>query len=208
MDEARAAALARAVAVETGPCGAADPGRGSGVALAPDRILTVAHVVASGGPIEVTTADGSRPADLVRYDPQRDLALLAPLPSLGATPSTPSLLDLDPGTPATIVGAATSGDIDTTVLDLTIIEMDDVRLTTRSTRRGYLVEATTAPGDSGSGLYDQAGNLAGLLFAVSTTGADRSWVTAASEIEAFLIDPSVAGTFTCDPERSRVTRTD
>ena len=209
-------ARARARVVETAGCGAADPSRGSGLAIDDDRILTAAHLVASGGAVTVVDPtrpdDPGRPASVVAYDPRRDLAILAPDDPApddpdpdDRVPSPPELRDLAPEAPATVVGGARSGDVEATVLEVTIIEMDDVRLPTRSTRRGYLIDAVTGPGDSGAGLYDTDGRLAGLLFAVSTVDDGRSWVTAASEIEAFLADDSLRGSFTCDPERSRIT---
>lgn len=200
------AATRRAVVVETGACGSADPTRGSGLAIDDELVLTAAHVVASGGAIEVVGADGPRSADLVAYDPQRDLALVAPNPSLTDIPPAPTSGALAEGASATIVSAGTSGDVPATVLEVLVIETDDVRSPSRSTRRAYLVEAITAPGDSGAGVYDDGGRLAGLLFAVSTTDDRRSWVTAASEIDAFLADEAVRGDFVCDQDRSRVAR--
>ncbi len=104
----------------------------------------------------------------------------------------------------TIVGGTASGDVPFTVVDATTIEMDEVRGTGRVRRSGYLLEARTLPGDSGAGLYDDAGHLVGLLFAVSTEDGTRSWATAAVEIEAFLADDGVTGRFRCDPEQSEL----
>ncbi len=200
-------AAGRAVAVATAACGAADPAEGSGIAIGPDRVLTAAHVVASGGTIELTAGGAAVAATLLAYDPARDLALVRPVDPLDHIPPRPVSGSLAVDDTGTIVGASRSGDLPATVELVTIIEMDDVRSTTRSQRRGYRVDAATGPGDSGSGLYDEAGRLVGLVFAVSSADDDRTWVTAASEIEAFLVDPSVRGAFACDPERSRIART-
>ncbi len=202
-----AAASERAVRLEVGGCGHADASRGSGLALADDLVLTAAHVVASGGPIDIVVDGHSHQGDLVAYDPSRDLALVRPAPRLAAVPPAPTSGTLAEGEPGQIVGAATTGDVAATVTEVLIVEMDDVREPTRSTRRAYLTEAETAPGDSGAGFYDPDGRLIGLLFAVSTTDEARSWVTAASEIDAFLIDEESTGSFACDPDRSKVTRT-
>ena len=86
--------------------------------------------------------------------------------------------------------------------------MDEVRGQRRSTRRGYRIEATTAGGDSGAGLYDRRGRLAGLVFAVSAAGSARTWVTAESEIADFLDEfrgrGEPEGAFICHPARSRI----
>jgi len=197
----------RAVRLETGGCGHADASRGSGLALTGDLVLTAAHVVSSGGPIEVIVDEVGRPAQLVAYDPSRDLALIRPSPPLDGVPPAPASGTLEVGGTGQIIGAATSGDVEATVTEVLIVEMDDVREPTRSTRRAYLTEAATEPGDSGAGFYDADGQLIGLLFAVSTKDEDRSWITAASEIDAFLADDEATGIFGCDPERSRVVRT-
>jgi S1-C subfamily serine protease len=196
----------RAVSVEVAGCGAADPSRGSGLALADDLVLTAAHVVSSGGAIEVVTGDDTHPAELVAYDPRRDLALVRPHPPLTGTPAAPSSGTLAAGQTGRIVGAATSGQVEVMVIESLLIEMDDVRSTTRSTRRGYLTEAVTTAGDSGAGFYALDGRLIGLLFAVSTTDDGRSWITAASEIDDFVVDEEVRGRYGCDPDRSRVAR--
>ena len=93
-----------------------------------------------------------------------------------------------------------------TVTEKTIIEMDEVRGTRRSRRSGYLIDAETDRGDSGAGLYDDVGNFAGVLFAVSTGDSSRSWANAADEVQDFLDDESVAGSFACDPNVSKVER--
>ncbi len=206
------AARSRARVIAVDSCGAADPTRGSGIALADDLVLTAAHLVASGGEVAIEDADDTagadpRPARVVAYDPRRDLALVAPTTPFAGVPPPPARATLGVDGSGTIVAGARSGDVAATVLDVTTIEIDDVRLTSRSTRRGYLVEAATGPGDSGAGLYDGDGLLVGLLFAVSTDDERRSWVTAASEIDAFLVDDTTRGTFACDPDRSRITGT-
>ncbi|MEM7338833.1 MAG: trypsin-like peptidase domain-containing protein [Actinomycetota bacterium] len=195
-------ALARAVAIETGTCGAANPADGTGIALGTDVVLTAAHVVASGGPITIRSTDGEREADVAAYDPRRDLALLTPRPPLTAVPPPPPMLDLAEGQAGTIALAA--GSVPASVVTVTIVEIDDVRATTRSRRRGYIVDARTVPGNSGAGFYDDHGRLAGVVFAVSSEDADRSWVTAASEVDAFLSDTATRGSFRCDPEASRL----
>ncbi|MEM9561767.1 MAG: serine protease [Actinomycetota bacterium] len=194
----------RAVVVATAACGSADPTDGSGIALGPERVLTAAHVVASGGPIELTDDDATVAGVLVAYDPARDLAIVRPAEPFQGIPPPPLSGDLDVDDTGIVVGAARSGDVPAVVELVTVIEMDDVRATTRSRRRGYRIDANTGPGDSGAGLYDDDGRLIGLLFAVSSADDDRSWVTASSEIDAFLDDPSTVGTFACDPDRSRV----
>lgn len=50
---------------------------GSGVVVAPNRVLTAAHAVRSGGGLQAKVGDQLVPAHAVSFDMQRDLALLA-----------------------------------------------------------------------------------------------------------------------------------
>lgn len=224
LDEAEA----RAVRVSTTACGYAPSTDGSGVALGDGSVLTAAHVVAGATEISVLLAQGpdgrqesgqqdtEYPATVVAYDTLRDLALLSVSDPAGAPDDRPPSLisgspplraSLSEGQIGMVVGAATSGNVQFEVEDKTIIEIDEVRGSRRSQRAGYILQAVTKPGDSGSALYDNDGRLAGLLFAVSTGDEARSWATAAEEIDTFLVDQSLTGTFACDPDRSRLVRT-
>ena len=232
---AAANAEGRAMFISTTRCGDAGQSVGSGIALSDGRVLTVAHVVAGATEISVIPAN-ERPvpdtgsesdaesepesvsgtesgsgsdmatATIVAYDPLRDLALLEADLSRWPIPPPPDFEVLRENDAGTIVQGATSGDVTFTVTEKTIIEMDEVRGTRRSRRSGYLVDAVTDRGDSGAGMYSETGSFAGVLFAVSTGDSSRSWANAADEVQAFLDDEAVTGTFACDPEQSKVER--
>ncbi len=208
-------ARSRAVSVATTACGHAPATAGSGVAISQNRVLTAAHVIAGATVVTVGPVEDhgrSATATVVAYDPLRDLALLeADLAGWSVPSRPPALASLAQGDRGTVVGAVGSGatgstDVAFTVAEKTNLVMDEVRGTRRSKRSGYRLDAVTAPGDSGSGLYGRDGRLAGVLFAVSTDDGDRSWATAADEVEAFLADESVVGRFGCDNRRSRLER--
>lgn len=201
-------ARSRAVTIEGSVCGAAGPSAGSGIALADDMVLTAAHVVASADRLEVVRGEDRVPATIVAFDPLKDLAVVEPATPLPSIPEAPDFAALSADDPATVVAAARSGDVSVKVTLATVLETDEVRGTRRSTRDGYLLKAATRPGDSGAGLYDVDGRLVGLLFAVSTNDAERTWATAAGEIESFLADNEPVGAFACDPDRSRVVTAD
>ncbi len=235
--EAQLVADARAVVITATSCGNAARAVGSGVAISPTRILTVAHVIAGSTEVSVTpfaTFEAERsdaatgatddretnaeravfPATILAFDPLRDLALLeidpdawtgaeAPSPFPSEAPVYEVLAARETGT---IIGGVNSGDVAFTITEKTIIEMDEVRGPRRSRRSGYLIDAATDRGDSGAGLYAESGPLVGLLFAVSTGNNRRSWATAADELQDFLGDDSVTGSFACNPDESELER--
>ena len=212
--QAMADAQLRAMLISTTRCGDASQAVGSGIALSERLVLTVAHVVAGATEVSVIptgeraapAADSNTPATIIAYDPLRDLALLEVDLGQWSVPPPPNFEVLASDVSGTIVQGATSGDVRFTVTEKTIIEMDEVRGTRRSRRSGYLIDAETDRGDSGAGLYDEFGNFAGVLFAVSTGDSSRSWANAADEVQDFLDDESVTGTFACNPGVSKVER--
>jgi len=58
---------------------------GSGFVIAPERMMTNAHVVAGTSEVSVETDDGQLDARVVLYDPETDVAVLS-VPGLTATP--------------------------------------------------------------------------------------------------------------------------
>lgn len=198
-------AAQRAVAIRTTACGDTSRAFGSGVMVGPRQVLTAAHVVSGAGKVAVEVGSWSAVGDVVAYDTQRDLALVAvvepiPLPVQGL----PTFARLDVGEGGQIVGAAATGTSPFAVLDRTIIETDDVREPTRSRRAGYVVEAATERGDSGAGVYTSQGELVGLVFAVSAVTENRSFVTASEEVKEFLDEVRAGTRFQCDPAESKL----
>lgn len=147
-------------------------------------------------------------ATVVAYDTRRDLALLD-LGDDGLTPvpDPPLVGHAAAGGKGVIAGAGVSGDVAFTVEERTTIVIDEVRGVDRVRRSGYILDAATVRGDSGSGLYDEDGRLVGVLFAVSSDDGDRSWATAGTEVEDFLVDDEVRGSFACDPDASQLAPT-
>ncbi len=166
---------------------------GSGFAVAPDLIVTNAHVVAGEpvGQTDVLEPNGRRlPADVVMFDPRRDLALLSvrsldenPLPlanpqvgQVGAVFGHPNGQDQVAVTPARVAQEEVAVGRD----------LYDVH----TTRREVLVLASAlAHGDSGGALVDTAGQVVGVAFAISADQPDVSYALATSELRSALAEP-------------------
>ena len=147
-------------------------GAGSGVIYSEDGyIITNNHVISGASSIKVTLHDGTElDASLVAADSQTDVAVIK-VNKTGLTPvsfsdmNTVSVGDLAVaiGNPlGTLSGTATEGIISALEREITI---DGKSMTLIQT------SASINPGNSGGGLFDQYGNLIGLVVAKSS-GSD------------------------------------
>ncbi len=147
---------------------------GSGFVIAPDRVLTNAHVLAGVRSPVVLRDDGTALVGKVTYfDPTADLAVVA-VPGLGrpalpidATPAvgTTGVIDGFPfGGPFTSGGAK--------VLQVGETRVPDVEGSGTSVRSLATVAADVEQGNSGGPLLSAAGHVLGIVFAKSSTTAD------------------------------------
>ncbi len=169
-------------------------------------VLTVAHAVTGSSSVSVTAADGTvGPATVVGVDEEADLALLhADIP--GASP--PDIAAAVAGDTLRMVGAHASGTTAAAVVRAVDITIDAIGDDPGHRRYGYELDAATATGDSGAGLYDRQGRLVGVVFATSTgdgagDGTGSTWATAGGHVRD-LLDRGPGGPWTCDPGASRI----
>ena len=143
-------------------------GAGSGVVYSEDGyIITNNHVIDGASNIKVTLNDGNiHQAQLIATDPQTDLAVIK-IDKAGLDPVTLAKeedlsvggLVVAIGNPlGTLSGTATEGIISALEREITI-EGKSMSLIQTS--------ASINPGNSGGGLFDQYGNLAGIVVAKS-----------------------------------------
>jgi tetratricopeptide (TPR) repeat protein len=128
---------------------------GSGVVIAPDRVITNRHVIEDGAGFRVEHDGKKWPAKLVRVDPDHDLAELF-VAGLGAPVVT--VFDsskLAVGETVYAIGAPEG-------LELTISEGLISGL--RDFDKGLVIQISAAisPGSSGGGLFDSQGRLVGV----------------------------------------------
>lgn len=162
---------------------------GSGVAVAPDRVLTNAHVVLGVDAPTVTDAQrGVHDARIVHLDTARDLAVLAldgadlPVMPLGA--------ELVGGESALVMGHPDGGPFASTpatVQAVGEVPLGDVVTGAASMVDVYTLAADIRHGYSGGPVVDAAGSLAGLVFA-RAPGAD----SVGYALSADSIAPAVA----------------
>ncbi|MGI8870035.1 MAG: MarP family serine protease [Mycobacteriales bacterium] len=164
---------------------------GSGFVFAPHRVVTNAHVVA-GVSVVAIRPDGSAAtvldATVVRYDPERDVAVLD-VPGLSAPPldfaAAPAGSGADaivagyPGDGAFWVGAARIRGVET-------IKGPDIYADQTVHREVYAVRADIRNGNSGGPLLAPDGKVYGLIFAAAADRPDTGFALTYNEIKTDL----------------------
>jgi S1-C subfamily serine protease len=158
---------------------------GSGFVFARDHVMTNAHVVAgvTQGP-EVSAPGGrERPAQVVLYDPQRDIAVLY-VPGLAAAPLH-FARQASAGHNAIVVGYPLDSSITKVAARIGGSEAarsPDIYQTTQVTREIYSVRAVVKPGNSGGPLLAPDGRVYGVVFAAAVSVPDTGYALTASEV--------------------------
>jgi len=151
--------------------------RGAGLLIAPDLVLTAAHVVAGATAIDVIGHAGIEvSAEVVAFDPENDLAVLkVPTTTLG----TAVPLASDPPTEAfageVVVFRQGVAVIEPAqILRRVTINTDDIYRGTPTSRPGYELQAAILPGDSG-GVIVHAGEAVAVVWSRSRLTDARAW---------------------------------
>ena len=158
---------------------------GSGFVIAPDRVVTNAHVVA-GVDQPVVEAPNGQTLDgrVVYFDPEDDLAVIA-VDGLEA-PALALAGSLAPGSDAVVDGYPFGGpfsSIPAEVLAVSNERIMDIYGQDSSVREVYTLAANIQPGNSGGPLLAPSGQVAGLVFARSSEQADLGYAMTNSELQ-------------------------
>ncbi|KJE24425.1 Trypsin-like peptidase domain/Colicin V production protein [Frankia torreyi] len=170
---------------------------GSGFVIAPQRVMTNAHVVAGVRHPTVVLSTGTLPAEVVVFDPDRDVAVLR-VPDLQRPPlrmraSPPAAAE----EPAVIAGYPQDGPYTTVAARVrnhqraraaNIYEHGTV------VRDIYAVRGRVLPGNSGGPLLAPDGTVLGVVFAAAIGDDDTGYVLSAAEVAQPATVGSVAVT--------------
>jgi S1-C subfamily serine protease len=160
---------------------------GSGFVFAPQHVMTNAHVVAGVTQgLTVTTPDGTpRPARVVLYDPQVDIAVLY-VPGLNLTPLQFSD-QAQAGSSAVVAGypldhaftakPARIGGTQNAV-------GPDIYQTGQVNRQIFEIRAQVEPGNSGGPLLSPSGSVYGVVFAAAVDTSETGFALTAAEVAA------------------------
>lgn len=161
-----------------------DAARASGFAVAPDRVVTVAHALGSRQPVEVRTVAGHvRRGTVLRVDAESDLALLAvpnlPVPraTLGRAHAGDRLSVLHASGRATPAGVRRTIEAEVKQFDGSVLS-----------RPALDLAAAIDAGDSGAPAVGDRGQVAGVIFARSEQRAETAYAVDAVRLREWLRD--------------------
>ena len=158
---------------------------GSGFVIAPDRVLTNAHVVAgvTQSLHAVTSGGTSLSAHVVLYDPRRDLAVLD-VPGLTAPPLA-FASQARVGASAIVVGYPLNASFTAVPARVGRVETatgPDIYQVVEVKRQIYGIRARVEPGNSGGPLLTPDGRVYGVVFAASVAVRDTGYALTGAEV--------------------------
>ena len=161
---------------------------GSGFTVAPEVVVTNAHVVAGQRQTSVIRPDGTRLSAVVTaYDPDRDLALLR-VRDLGQAPLP--LGDPDVRATAAVFGhpeGRADLEVSPALIRRQLFAKGFDLYADHTIRRDVLVlAADLRPGNSGSAVVNPEGSVVGVAFAISVVTTDQAFALTTDELEPVL----------------------
>ncbi|MBI4260788.1 MAG: MarP family serine protease [Actinobacteria bacterium] len=173
---------------------------GSGFVAAEGYVVTNAHVVAGMDRPEVLDpAGGSQAATVVLFDPDLDLAIL----SVARTPGPVlSLQDgvVDRGATGVVIGYPQGGGLDweRAAVRRTLSAVGyDIYGRDKVVREIYELQAVVRPGNSGGPFVEPDGDVAGVVFAASTTDRDVGYALTSDQVQP-IVDEATGRTGAVD----------
>ena len=168
---------------------------GSGWVVAPGRVVTNAHVVAGERTQRVRLGGTGRTytAQVVVFDPQRDLAILA-VPGLRA-PALKLGSDVGRGAPAVVAGFPENGPYDVQparVRQVLTATGNDIYGRPGIAREVYSLYAKVRPGNSGGPLLNPSGRVIGIVFATSLDDPKTGYALTLKEAAPVLAKASAS----------------
>ncbi len=156
---------------------------GSGFVYADGRVMTNAHVVAGVSDPEVEIGGDAVSAEVVHYDPDLDVAVLA------VDTSGLPVLDFDdaagPGDGVAILGYPQDGPYDAQpgrVRAEQRLRSPDIYGDGTVIREVFSLRGLVRPGNSGGPIVSSGGDTVGVVFAASVTDGDTGYALTAAQV--------------------------
>ncbi|UGT94601.1 acid resistance serine protease MarP [Mycobacterium ostraviense] len=162
---------------------------GTGFVVAPERVMTNAHVVAGSNSVQVYASGKPLDATVVSYDPSVDIAILA-VPHLSPPPLVFAQEEARTGTSVVVLGYPGGGNFTATparIREAIKLSGPDIyRNPQPVTRDVYTIRANVEQGDSGGPLIDLNGQVLGVVFGAAVDDPDTGFVLTAGEVASQL----------------------
>jgi S1-C subfamily serine protease len=157
---------------------------GSGFVVAPNRVMSNAHVVAGSESVTVEADGKTYDATVVSYDPNADISILD-VPDLPSTPLQFDMQEAPTGTDAVVMGYPGGGEFTATpgrIREIIQLNGPDIYHTTTVTREVYTIRGTVRQGNSGGPLIDKDGKVLGVVFGAAVDDGDTGFVLTSNEV--------------------------
>ena len=157
---------------------------GSGFVIAPERVMTNAHVVAGTDDEVVEVGRGQLTAHVVYYDPEADVAVLS-VPGLDAQPLQFSQQDYTSGQDAIVLGYPLDGPYTARaarVRQRIQLNGPDIYGTQKVTRDVYTIRSTVKSGNSGGPLINPNGQVIGVVFGAAVDDPETGFALTTAEV--------------------------
>jgi S1-C subfamily serine protease len=161
---------------------------GSGFAVAPNRVMSNAHVVAGADTVTVESDGQTYDASVVSYDPFEDISILE-VPNLPSAPLAFADAPAKTGTDALVLGYPGGGEFAATparVRETIELNGPDIYRTTTVTREVYTIRGTVRQGNSGGPMIDRNGKVLGVVFGAAVDDAETGFVLTSKEVSRQL----------------------
>jgi S1-C subfamily serine protease len=161
---------------------------GTGFVVAPDRVMTNAHVVAGADSVAVEASGNPYDATVVSYDPTVDIAILS-VPNLPPGPLAFATTPATSGIEAVVMGYPGGGGFVATparIQELIQLSGPDIYRNATVTREVYTVRARVEQGNTGGPLIDASGQVLGVVFGAAVDDKETGFVLTAKQVAAQL----------------------
>jgi len=172
------------VVLSARPCVGDQDSGASGIVVADERVLTVAHAVVEAAELFVRDRNEVwRRATVRHLDRDLDLAVLE-VTGLRATDM--AVATARSGDHVTMLNSLTTGTASGQVVRRVKINTASIGSDVVTSRRGYELAIDIDPGDSGAGVVDDKDRLVGIIFAQPSRRDGAAWVTDVSVVPDVL----------------------
>jgi S1-C subfamily serine protease len=168
---------------------------GSGFVIAPQRVLTNAHVVAGTSQVSVEVGSGELDAHVVFYDFNTDIAVLA-VPNLTAAPLQLDTTPAQTGQDSIVLGYPLDGPYTASaarVREQMNLPGPNIYDSQNVNRQVYTVYAVVRSGNSGGPLIEPNGEVIGVVFGAAVNDSQTGFALTAAQVKSVL--PNVSSLY-------------